>query len=93
MEVNLKLGNTTVIMKNDKLWLAIFHGKDVFEKIAIKEVIDDVKAVVRLFLGVDEIPDIDVNECDEMTLEFQGITTYFLYCRNDNGEEKRFRIK
>ena len=93
MEVKFECGNTTIIMENDKLWLVIFRGKDVFEKIAIKEVIDDVKAVVRLFLGVDEIPDIDVNECDEMTLEFQGITTYFLYCRNDNGEEKRFRIK
>ena len=93
MEVRFECGKTTIILKNGKLWLAIFNGKDFFKKIAVDEVIGDVKAVAKLFLGVDEIPDIDVNECDELTLELHGFTAWYLHCRNDNGEEKRYLIK
>lgn len=92
MEVKFECGNTTIIMENDKLWLAIFRGKDAFEKIAIKEVLDDVKAVVKLFIGVDKIPEIDVDYCDEMTLELCEFNIWFLNLRNDSGEEKRYRI-
>lgn len=93
MEVKFECGNTTIIMKNNKLWLAIFHGKDAFEKIVIEEVIDDVKAVVRLFLGVDELPHIDVEKCDELTLSLHGFATWFLELIDINGEEKRYAIK
>ena len=93
MEVNFKCGNTTIILRDGKLWLAIFRCEDSFEKIVVKDVLEDVKAVARLFLGVDELPHIDVEKCDEMTLELCQFNIWFLNLRNDSGEEKRYRIK
>lgn len=93
MEVKFDCGNTTIILKDGKLWLAIFHGDDLFKKTSVNDVIDDVKAVAKLFIGVDEIPNIDVNECDDITLEFCQFNTWVLNLRNDSGEEKRYTIK
>ena len=92
MEVNFKCGNTTIILRDGRLWLAIFRGENVFEKISIKDVIDDVKAVAKIFLGVDELPDIDSDKCDELTISNDFEDAYFINCINYNGDDDEFHI-
>lgn len=94
MEVKLNLKNATLWISDGKLTLAAFRNYDdyQFEQIIIDEVIADIKAVARLFLGVEDIPEIFEKKCDDISIQWTGFDKYVLTVEV-NGEEERYTLK
>ena len=85
--------NVTVWLDDGNLTMICFKDFHItHNKIVIADIIEDVKAAVKLFLDVNELPKIEEKNCDDLTIRQYGFESWMIEVSNDN-DEKRYFIK